>query len=89
MTLKKTDALSNLRLAFIGAGAMGEAMIGGLLARHQLDPGHITASGPHRQRLDAVRDAHHVHTTLDNLTAARKGQVVVLAVNRAGRSRSH
>ena len=80
MTLKKTDALSNLRLAFIGAGAMGEAMIGGLLARHQLDPGHITASDPHRQRLDAVRDAHHVHTTLDNLTAARKGQVVVLAV---------
>ena len=80
MTVKKTDALRNLNLAFIGAGAMGEAMIGGLLARHQLDPGHITASDPHRERLHAVRDAHHIHTTLDNRTAARKGQLVVLAV---------
>ncbi len=80
MTVKKTDALKNLNLAFIGAGAMGEAMIGGLLSRHLLDPGRITASDPHRERLHAVRDAFHIHTTLDNRTATRKGQVVVLAV---------
>ncbi len=80
MNVKKTDALKNLNLAFIGAGAMGEAMIGGLLSRHQLDPGRITASDPHRERLHAVRDALHIHTTLDNRTATRKGQVVVLAV---------
>ena len=78
--VKKTNALRNLNLAFIGAGAMGEAMIGGLLARHQLDPDRIIASDPHRERLHVVRDALHIHTTLNNRTAARKGQIVVLAV---------
>jgi len=78
--VKKTDALKDLHLAFIGAGAMGEAMIGGLLARHQLEPSRITASDRHRDRLQIVRERFGVHTTLDNRTAARKGQVVVLAV---------
>ena len=78
--MKKTDALKGLHLAFIGAGAMGEAMIGGLLSRHQLDPKNITASDRRRERLQQVRDIFHIHTTLNNLTAARKGQVVVLAV---------
>ena len=59
---------------------MGEAMIGGLLSRHQLEPGNITASDKHRERLHEVRDKFHIHTSLDNRTAARKGQVVVLAV---------
>ena len=78
--MKKTHALKDLHLAFVGAGAMGEAMIGGLLARHQLEPGHITASDRHRERLQEVREQFHIHTTLDNRTAVRRGQVVVLAV---------
>ena len=78
--MKKTHALEKLHLAFIGAGAMGEAMISGLLSRHQLDPGQITASDKHRERLHEIHDKLHVHTTVDNRTAARKGQVVVLAV---------
>ena len=78
--MKKTDALEGLHLAFIGAGAMGEAMIGGLLSRHKLDPENIVASDRHRDRLHVVRDRFHIHTTLDNRTATKKGQVVVLAV---------
>ena len=78
--MKKTDVLEGLHLAFIGAGAMGEAMIGGLLSRHKLDPEHIVASDRHRDRLHVVRDRFHIHTTLENRTAAKKGQVVVLAV---------
>ena len=78
--MKKTHALKDLHLAFVGAGAMGEAMIGGLLARHQLEPGNITASDRHRERLQEVREKFRIHTTLDNRTAVRKGQVVVLAV---------
>ncbi len=78
--MKKTHPLARLHLAFIGAGAMGESMIGGLLSRHRLDPGHITASDKHRERLHEIHDRFHVHTTLDNQRAARKGQVVVLAV---------
>lgn len=78
--MKKTHALEKLQLAFVGAGAMGEAMIGGLLSRHQLDPGHITASDKHRERLHEIREKFHIHTTLDNRTAVRKGRVVILAV---------
>jgi pyrroline-5-carboxylate reductase len=78
--VKKTDALKGLHLSFIGAGAMAEAMIGGLLSRHQLEPKYITASDRHPERLRQIRDAFHIHTTLDNVTAAKKGQVVVLAV---------
>ncbi len=78
--VKKGHVLHDLNLAFIGAGAMGEAMIGGLLSRHQLEPDHITASDRHRERLHEIHDRHGIRTTLDNCTAARKGQVVVLAV---------
>ena len=80
VALKKTGVLQDLDVAFIGAGAMGEAMIGGLLARHQLEPGNITASDRHRERLSAVREMFGIHTTLENRTAARKGKVVVLSV---------
>ena len=78
--MKKTDALKGLHLSFIGAGAMGEAMIGGLLSRHQLEPKYITASDRHPERLRQMRDAFHIHTTPNNVAAAKKGQVVILAV---------
>ena len=78
--MKKTQALEKIKFAFIGAGAMGESMISGLLSRHKLDPKTITASDKDDRRLHEVRDKLHVHATLDNRVAARKGQVVVLAV---------
>ena len=76
----KKNVLHDLHLAFVGAGAMGEAMIGGLLSRHQLEPGNITASDKHRERLHEIRDKFQIHTSADNRTVARKGEVVVLAV---------
>ena len=72
--------LKDLHLSFIGAGAMAEAMIGGLLSRHQIAPGHITASDRRRERLEDIRGKFHIHTTLENQTAARKGELVVLSV---------
>ncbi len=78
--MTKTHALENLQLAFIGAGAMAEAMIGGLLSRHQLSPEHITASDRHGERLDELRGRFGIRTTPDNGAAARDGAVVVLAV---------
>ena len=78
--MTKTHALENLQLAFIGAGAMAEAMIGGLLSRHQLSPEHIIASDRHGERLDELRGRFGIRTTPDNGAAAREGAVVVLAV---------
>ena len=78
--MKKTNVLHDLHLAFIGAGAMGQAMIGGLLSRHQLEPDNITASDKHRERLREIQEKFHIHTSVENRTAVRKGEVVVLAV---------
>ena len=78
--MTKNHVLSDLQLAFIGAGAMGEAMIAGLLSRHYLEPAHIVASDRHRERLDTLQAALRIDVTLDNRVAAGKGQVVVIAV---------
>ena len=74
------NVLSDLNVAFIGAGAMASAMIGGLLARHDVEPDGIIASDRHQERLDAVGGQFGVRTTLDNLAAAREAHVVVLSV---------
>ena len=74
------NVLSDLNVAFIGAGAMASAMIGGLLARHDVEPDGVIASDRHRERLDAVGGQFGVRTTLDNLAAARHAHVVVLSV---------
>ena len=78
--MTKTNVMHNLHLAFIGAGAMGQAMIGGLLSRHQLDPNNITASDKEPERLQEVRDKFSICISDKNRTAVRKADIVVLAV---------
>ena len=67
-------------VAFIGAGAMGAAMIGGLAAGNDIDPARVIASDRNRDRLGLVRDQFGVRTTLCNREAARGADIVVLAV---------
>jgi len=69
-----------MNLAFVGAGAMGAAMIGGLLARKEVQPNQITASDRHEDRLEIMVNQFGVETTLDNRLAAQKAQLIVLAV---------
>ena len=68
------------RVAFIGAGAMGTAMIGGLAGGNDVDPGRVIASDRNEDRLALVRDQFGVRTTLRNREAARDADIVVLAV---------
>ena len=78
--MKRSTILHDVSIAFIGAGAMGEALIGGLLGHELVEPGAITAADRHPVRLKEVRDLFHVHTTRDNRIAARKAHIVVLSV---------
>ena len=73
-------ALRNTSCAFIGAGAMGEAMIGGLLHHDLVAPEAVTASDPHESRRSAVELRFGVRTTGDNRGAARDAGLVVLSV---------
>jgi len=76
----QTKGTKDLHVAFIGAGAMAEAIMRGVLARGVLKPGNLTASDRDTDRLTIVRDKFRIQTTTENRAAARKGQVVVLAV---------
>ena len=78
--MKSDEVLGKVPLTFIGAGAMGEAMIGGLLAKRLVTPGAITAADRHAERLEVVHRRFHIHTTRDNRAAVRKAGVVVLSV---------
>ena len=67
-------------VAFIGAGAMGAAMIGGLAGGEDIDPERVIASDRNQDRLAFVRDQFGIRTTLHNREAAAGADVVVLAV---------
>ncbi|HXF63556.1 MAG TPA: pyrroline-5-carboxylate reductase [Caldilineaceae bacterium] len=72
--------LTNKRIAFIGSGAMGEAMIKGMLSRKLLPPEQIIASDPVAAQREKVAGQFGVATTDDNLTAVRNADIVVLSI---------
>ena len=72
--------LDESRIAFLGSGAMGEAMIKGLLAQHLTTPDQIVASDPVAARRDQIESAYGVNVTDDNAGAAREADIVVLSV---------
>jgi pyrroline-5-carboxylate reductase len=72
--------LNNEQIAFIGSGVMASAMIKGLLRQGQVTPERICASGPRPERGQELFDRYGVHTTTDNVVAARDADIVVLSV---------
>ena len=74
------NPLKGASLAFIGGGAMGEAMIGGLLSSHLVEPKAVTASDPHKQRTQDLETRFGISTTTENLAAARHADIVILSV---------
>jgi len=70
----------NQRIAFIGSGAMAEAIIAGLLRKNLAQPGHVIAAGPREERGDELRTEFGIETTTDNASAVQDADVVVLSV---------
>jgi pyrroline-5-carboxylate reductase len=64
-----------MRIVFIGAGKMAEALIARLGA-----PGSIVVSDKEKSRLSYLRAKYKVKVARDNLEAFRSGDVVILAV---------
>lgn len=71
---------SNITIAFIGSGAMAEAVISGLINQHQIDPQRIVASGPRAERGEALQQKYGIRVTTDNRQAADDAGVLVLSV---------
>jgi pyrroline-5-carboxylate reductase len=71
--------LNDSKIAFVGSGAMAEAMIQGLLAQGIAQATNLTASGPRLERGKALQQRFGIHTTTDNLAAVAGAEVVVLS----------
>ncbi|MEW6245464.1 MAG: pyrroline-5-carboxylate reductase [Nitrospirota bacterium] len=74
------DVMDGKQLAFIGAGQMAEALVGGLLSSRACEPNRVWATDPDAARLDVMKRRFGVRVGSSNLAAARWGDVVVLAV---------
>lgn len=70
----------NITLAFIGSGAMGEAMIQGLLKQNLIGAGQIIAADPHVGRGEELRARYGVRVTTSNVEAATEADLLVLSV---------
>ncbi|MHB1341103.1 MAG: pyrroline-5-carboxylate reductase [Coriobacteriia bacterium] len=67
------------RIAVIGGGRMGEAIVAGLLAAGAVEPGEVTVAEPGAERR-AVFAAHGVATVVDGHEAVADAAIVVIAV---------
>ena len=71
--------MSNMRIAFIGAGNMASSLIGGLLAKG-LDAARIRASDPGAETRARVSAEHGIELFADNAQAVQDADVIVIAV---------
>ena len=66
------------RIALLGAGKIGEALVSGLLSSGWREPREIVATARRPERLAELRERHGIRTTLANAEAASgAGQVLL------------
>jgi pyrroline-5-carboxylate reductase len=68
------------KIAFIGSGVMGEAMIKGLLHQKLLQPDQIIAADPRRDHGAELAARYGLRYTPDNAGAADEADILVLSV---------
>ncbi|PDW04313.1 pyrroline-5-carboxylate reductase [Candidatus Viridilinea mediisalina] len=72
--------LHNLTISVIGPGAMGEAIVGGLLRQALVGADQLLVSHPREERRRELAARYGVQTSHDNVAAAHWGRVVIFAV---------
>lgn len=70
----------DFRLAVIGAGRMGEALVGGFIASGLLEPSRIVVAEVDPGRGEAISERFGVRTTIDPAAAVSGAHGVLLAV---------
>jgi pyrroline-5-carboxylate reductase len=73
-------ALDPRRIAIVGAGKIGEALIAGLLSSGWREPQELVASTRRQERADELAERHGVEATTANGQAVAGSTVVVIAV---------
>lgn len=72
--------MKDLRIAVIGAGNMGQALLEGLVESGQVRPSRICASDRRKERLAGLKKRLRICTESRNTTAVKNADVVILAV---------
>ncbi|MCL5033727.1 MAG: pyrroline-5-carboxylate reductase [Bacteroidetes bacterium] len=72
--------LHDKTIGVIGAGHIGNAVIGGLLRAKLTSPKNIFASRKNSENLEELTKTFGVHVTTDNKKVARSSQILILAV---------
>ncbi len=73
-------AVNERRIAVLGAGKIGEALISGLLSSGWRDPADIVASSRRAERVTELHERHGIVATLSNDEAVVGAALVVIAV---------
>ena len=73
-------SVNERRIAVLGAGKIGEALIGGLLSSGWRDPSDIVASSRREERVQELAERHSISSTLSNGAAAAEAALVVISV---------
>ncbi len=68
------------KVAFIGSGAMAEAMISSLLRQNLATPENLLASDSHPERVQELHEKYGIQPFTDNNQAVKNADVVVLSV---------
>ena len=73
-------AIDQRRVAILGAGKIGEALLAGLLTAGWRAPDEIVATGRRPERIDELRERYAVRATDSNAEAVGTARLVVVAV---------
>jgi pyrroline-5-carboxylate reductase len=75
-----TVMFENKRIAVLGAGKLGEALITGMVEAGIASKRQFVATAAHKERLEILNKKLGVETTLSNSEAVRKSHLVLLCV---------
>src|SRR6516162_11406865 len=70
----------NKRIAVLGTGKLGEALISGMIDAGIVSKKQFIATAAHKERLDLVQSKLNIETTLSNAEAVKKAHLVLLCV---------
>jgi pyrroline-5-carboxylate reductase len=73
-------ATDDRKIAILGAGQIGEALVAGLLSSGWREASELVASVRREERAQELRDRYGIHVTLSNAEAVSGAAVIVVAV---------
>jgi pyrroline-5-carboxylate reductase len=73
-------ALRKKKIAILGSGNMGEALVKGLLRAGKASVEALICSEPRAERREEIQKRYGVHVTADNRAACAQADIVVIAV---------